>query len=53
MTGLIAFRVALFFAGVAVFAYGIRAESFGARWAGIAVLGVAYLSRFIDREKRH
>jgi hypothetical protein len=52
MTPVTTTRVVLAFAGLAVFGYGIRADLTNVRWVGVALLGVSFLLRFIERRGR-
>jgi hypothetical protein len=51
MTPLLTLRAALALAGVAVFLYGARTDLTQVRWVGIALLGIAFLLRFLDRPR--
>ncbi len=52
MTGHVALRATVFVVGALVFAYGVRADSPMVRWIAIALLGVAFLLRFVDPARR-
>jgi hypothetical protein len=52
MTGTVALRATVALVGILVFAYGARADAPMLRWTGIALLGVAFLLRFVDRTRR-
>jgi hypothetical protein len=45
-------KISLAVAGVAVFGYGVRVDSQGARWAGVAFVAVAALLRFVRPRPR-
>jgi hypothetical protein len=45
-------KATAFLVGCAVFAYGVRVDATGIRWAGIALLGAAFSLRFVDKAKR-
>jgi hypothetical protein len=49
MTPLTTWQTVIAVVGLAVFGYGIRADSEGIRWAGIGCLVVAFAFRFIKR----
>jgi hypothetical protein len=38
--------------GILVFVYGVRADAPTVRWAGVALLAVAFVLRFVDRTRR-
>jgi hypothetical protein len=52
MSPLTVAKLALAGGGVLVFGYGIRVDSPGIRWVGIAMLGCAFLLRFIGPPKQ-
>jgi hypothetical protein len=52
MTGFVTARATVALVGIGVFAYGARIDVPGIRWAGIALLGAAFLLRFVDKAKR-
>jgi Na+(H+)/acetate symporter ActP len=45
-------KVAFAFAGIGIFAYGVRADDNVIRWVGIAFVIVAFLLRFARRRDR-
>ena len=49
MTQLTLAKLLIAVVGLLVFGYGIRAESAGIRWAGIALVAVAVAMRFLGR----
>ena len=51
MTRPVAIRAAAALAGILVFVIGVHADSTATRWAGIALLGAAFVLRFVDRSK--
>lgn len=52
MTGMSVAKATVLLIGCAVFAYGVRVDVPGIRWAGIALLGGAFLLRFVDKARR-
>lgn len=52
MTPFVAARATVALVGIAVFAYGARVDDPWIRWAGIGLLGAAFLMRFVDKAKR-
>ena len=52
MTTFVAVRATLALIGIGVFAYGARTDTAGIRWVGIAIMGVAFVLRFVDPAKR-
>jgi hypothetical protein len=52
VTTFVAVRATVALVGIAVWAYGARFDVAGVRWAGIALLGAAFLLRFVDKAKR-
>ena len=49
LAGLSRAKVAFAVAGIATFGAGVRIDDTRARWAGIALVGVAWLLRFAGR----
>ena len=45
-------QLSLFFIGVVVWAYGVRADNERLRWIGIVFFGAATLLRFVKRLRR-
>jgi hypothetical protein len=45
-------RLVLLLAGGAIFLYGARFDLTNVRWLGVALLGVAFVLRFIDRPRQ-
>jgi hypothetical protein len=52
VTPFVGARAAAALVGILVFVYGVRSDSGGLRWAGIGLLGAAFLLRFIDPARR-
>jgi len=52
MTGLVTLRATVALVGILVFVYGARADLETVRWVGIALIGVAFLLRFVDPARR-
>jgi hypothetical protein len=52
MTPLTSWQAVIAVAGLAVFGYGIRAESERIRWVGIGLLVVAFAFRFVKRRQQ-
>ena len=44
-------KLALLLVGLAVFGYGVRAEVPEVRWAGIAIIALGLLLRFVGRDR--
>lgn len=52
MTKFVAIRAGMTLGGLLVFVIGIRTGSAEIRWAGIGVLGAAFVVRFLDPARR-
>ena len=51
MTPLTTLKITLAVVGVMVFGYGVRADSTGIRWAGIALVAAAVVLRFVPGDR--
>jgi hypothetical protein len=52
VTPLTTIKMAFAGAGILVFGYGIRADQSVVRWIGIALVGVAFVLRFVTPKSR-
>lgn len=52
LTPLTMVKLALAVAGLLIFGYGIRSDQPLVRWVGLAVVGVAFLLRFVAPSER-
>lgn len=52
LTPLAMVKLAFAVAGLLIFGYGIRSDQPVVRWVGLAVVGIAFLLRFVGRSER-